>query len=224
MNAIRPAKKIIFGLIFATFCMAIVDGVWQLPYLEKSISKAILFTVLPFCCVENKKTFFSKLLKFEKKGFFVGIFLGVLLGGFLFFGYLLLKNFLDFSNIVPSLERTLGVTKENFLFVSMYIAICNSFLEEFFFRGFGFLELKRHTSVRCSATLSALLFALYHVAMIVGWVPFPLVCLAIFGLFCGGLIFNYLNYRYESLYPSWFVHLFCNVGINSVGLVLMTTT
>ncbi len=221
--AISPKNKIIIALIFATVSMAVVDLVWQLPYAQKSIIKGILFTVLPLFCVEHKKTFFSQRLSYEKKGFFVGIFLGMFLCIFLYCGYLLLKNNLDFSNIVPTLEETIGVTKENFLFISIYIAIVNSFLEEFFFRGFAFLELKKYTSLRFASLLSAFLFAIYHVAMIVGWVSLPLVCLAISGLFCGGLIFNYLNFRYNSLYPSWFVHMFCNIGINGVGAILMTS-
>ena len=44
--------------------------------------------------------------------------------------------------------------------------------------------------------------------------------LALFGLFIGGCIFNYLNERYENIYPSWIVHMCANFAINAVGFML----
>ena len=36
----------------------------------------------------------------------------------------------------------------------------------------------------------------------------------------GGCIFNYLNEMNGNIYPSWFVHMFANFGINTVGFIL----
>ena len=67
---------------------------------------------------------------------------------------------------------------------------------------------------------SAAVFAIYHIAMMVGWFG-PCVFLIIMtGLFVGGLIFNYLNEKSRTVYPSWLVHMFANFAINTVGFIL----
>lgn len=105
-------------------------------------------------------------------------------------------------------------------FVSLYISFVNSMLEEFFFRGFAFLTLKRLTGRKFAYIFSASVFAIYHIAMMTGWFG-PLVFLIIMaGLFSGGLIFDYLNEKSSSVYPSWIVHMFANFAINTVGFIL----
>ena len=102
----------------------------------------------------------------------------------------------------------------------IYISFINSLLEEFFFRGFAFLSLKRLTGRGFAYVFSSLSFALYHVAMMIGWFSLPLFMLMLAGLFVGGMIFNYLNEKCENVYTSWLVHMFANLGINTVGFIL----
>ena len=41
-----------------------------------------------------------------------------------------------------------------------------------------------------------------------------------FGLIAGGCIFDYLNEKNGNIYSSWFVHMFANFAINTVGMIL----
>ena len=102
----------------------------------------------------------------------------------------------------------------------MYIAFLNSLLEEFFFRGFGFILLSKHAGRGFAFGFSALCFALYHLGMMNGWFSPGLLLLTVFGLFVGGCIFNYLNARCENIYPSWLVHMCANFAINTVGFMI----
>ena len=45
------------------------------------------------------------------------------------------KGFVDFSQVTATLQEKHGITGENFIFVSLYISLANSFLEEFFLSG-----------------------------------------------------------------------------------------
>ena len=96
----------------------------------------------------------------------------------------------------------------------------NSFLEEFFFRGFGFITLKKYTTRKVAYIFSSVLFAIYHVGMLVGMFGFGALLLLLFGLIIGGCIFNFLNELNDNVYPSWFVHMFANFAINTVGFIL----
>jgi len=61
---------------------------------------------------------------------------------------------------------------------------------------------------------------MYHVAMMVGWFSLPVFLIIVAGLFVGGIIFNVLNEKSSTIYPSWLVHMFANFSINTVGFIL----
>ena len=135
-------------------------------------------------------------------------------------GYFAVKPFFDFSGIAEKLTQNAGVTADNFLFVSLYISFVNSLLEEFFFRGFVFTNLKQLRSGRFAYLFSSILFAAYHVAMMTDWFEPVAFAVVMAGLFAGGIIFDFLNEKSGTVYPSWFVHMFANFAINTVGFIL----
>ena len=89
-----------------------------------------------------------------------------------------------------------------------------------FFRGFGFITLKKYSSRKVAYLFSSILFAIYHVGMLVGMFHVGVLFLLLSGLVIGGYIFNYLNEINDTIYPSWFVHMFTNFAINTVGFIL----
>ena len=209
----------------ATACglMALVDGLWQPPYALKSAVKLLLFLGLPFLLsLVSGDIAFRKLFRFRKKGFLISLGLGAGLYCLILGAYFLVGRFFDFSAIAGSLSQNAGVTKDNFLFVSLYISFVNSLLEEFFFRGFLFTNLKKLHSRSFAYGFSAAAFSLYHVAMMTGWFSLPLFALIMAGLAAGGMIFNYMNERLDTIYCSWLTHMFANFAINTIGFLLMT--
>lgn len=140
----------------------------------------------------------------------VGAFV-VLLGG-----YSLLREWIDLDAIAGELTASQNISRDNFLLVSLYICLVNSFLEELFFRGFGYLTLRRHWGEIPAQVFSAAAFSLYHVSILSGWFPWWLFALLIWGLFVCGLLFNLLDYK-GSLLPAWLLHGASNIAINLIG-------
>ncbi|HQB32514.1 MAG TPA: hypothetical protein PLI19_04185, partial [Erysipelotrichaceae bacterium] len=68
---------------------------------------------------------------------------------------------------------------------------------------------------------SSTVFALYHCAMMIGWFNIILYLLLIVSLFVSGLIFNFLNEHFDSIFASWLFHMFANLSINTVGIILL---
>ena len=212
---------IITLIIISCVIMAIVDGIIQPGYAIKSAVKIILFLALPLIYSKFDKAIDLKgLFNIDEKSLIKALGLGIPIYAIIIGGYLLLKDIFDFSAITGALTDGVGVNRDNFIFVSLYISFINSLLEEFFFRGFAFLSLKKLTSRKFSYIFSALAFALYHVAMMSGWFSPFLFLLVMGGLFAGGMIFNYLNEKSENIYTSWLVHMFANFAINTVGFIL----
>lgn len=216
-------KAILMVTLIVVFCvlMAIIDGILKADYFIKSIIKLVLFLILPaLYSLCDKDIKIKEVFTPEKKGLKLAIVLCALVYVIILGGYFLLKDVFDFSSITTSLTNNIGVTGKNFIFVSLYISFVNSLLEEFFFRGFAFITLKRITGRKFAYLFSATVFAVYHIAMMIGWFSIDVFIIIMVGLFAGGLIFNYLNERSSTVYPSWLVHMFANFAINTIGFIL----
>jgi membrane protease YdiL (CAAX protease family) len=167
----------------------------------------------------RKETKMLRFFKPNKKTLLPMLGFGVLMYGFIIGAYFLLGKYFDLSGITSSLDE-IGVTKQNFIFVALYIAVCNSFLEEFIFRGFGFIGLSEKLGTKWACVFSAFCFALYHITMMIGWYSVGLTALIIFALFVGGVILNILDSKCKTVYPAWIVHIFANLAINTIGMIL----
>jgi len=216
-------KSIMASLFIFSVSITLIDAFVHPNYFVKIPIKIIFFLALPMLFfVRNKEVFadFKKLFLFRKKGILTALFLGLGVYAVILGGYLFTRNLIDYSNVTSSLTEGMGITAENFIYVSLYISLMNSFLEEFFFRGFGFITLKKYASRKMAYLFSSSLFAVYHIGMLVGMFHFGALLLLMVGLIVGGCIFNFLNERNENIYPSWFVHMFANFAINTVGFIL----
>ena len=213
---------ILLVTIICCLMMAMVDGVLRPGYAVKSAIKIALFMLIPLIASRmDRGVLYLSLLRPKKKGLLPAIALGIGIYVVILGGYFLVSPFFDFSQIAGALTDNAGVTKENFLYVSLYISFANSFLEEFFFRGFVFTNLKQHSGRKLAYIFSAVAFSLYHVAMMIGWFSPALFLLVMVGLVIGGMIFNWLNEKLDTIYCSWLTHMFANFAINTIGFILL---
>ena len=218
-------KKIylIISTILCALIMCFIDGVIKPNYLIKSIVKVFLFLIVPliyFIINKNEIKELKKLFTPKKKELIISLILGIFVYLVIIGGYYLLKDIIDFSGITENLTKDVGVSKENFIYVAIYISFMNSLLEEFFFRGYAFINLKRLIPRNIAYTISAGLFAIYHIGMTLEMFNIGLFILSLIGLYLGGVVFNILNEKSENIYCSWLVHMFANFAINTIGLIL----
>ena len=208
-------------VIIACIVMGIVDAVIQPGYAIKSAIKIIMFLLIPIVYGLFLKEFNIKnLMKPDKKGLCIALCLGCAIYGVVLGTYWIFKDVFDFSALTGSLNETTGVNKSNFIWVAIYISFVNSLLEEFFFRGFSFITLKKLTSRRFAYVFSSMAFALYHIAMMIGWFGLPVILISLVGLFIGGMIFNRFDEKSENIYLSWLIHMFANFATNTIGFIL----
>lgn len=217
----KRTAAIILIVLFCCIVMALVDGVWQPHYAVKSGVKILLFLTLPFIYSRFDKALrLKEVFKLDKKGLGIAFAICIPLYALILGAYLLFKDIFDFSAITGALTGNAGITRDNFLFVAIYISFVNSLLEEFFFRGFAFLGLRKICSPKFAFVFSAVTFAVYHIAIMSGWFSVGLFVLTMAGLVAGGVIFNLLNIKADNIYTSWLVHMFANFAINTIGFML----
>lgn len=219
----KKSAYIIATVLVFSVAVDIIDAVVQPNYFFKIPIKILFFLALPMgFFVVNKKEFkeFKKIFVFKRSGILKSLLLGLAVYAVIMSAFLLLRDIIDFSRVTSSLTNGMGITAENFIYVSLYISLMNSFLEEFFFRGYGFFTLKKYTNRKFAYIFSSGIFAVYHIGMLMGMFGIGALSLLLFGLIAGGCIFNYLNETNENIYSSWFVHMFANFAINTVGFIL----
>lgn len=213
--------SIVLIVILACIVMGVIDAIVQPGYFIKSSIKIGLFLVIPIIYgYYNKEFNLKRLFIPSKKGIKIGVLSGCGIYIIILGAYFIFKDIFDFSSVTSSLESGVGVTKSNFIWVATYIALVNSLLEEFFFRGFAFLSLKRVSSRRFAYLFSAIAFSLYHICMMIGWFGAEVIILSTIGLFIGGCIFNFFNEKSGNIYISWLIHMCANFAINTIGFIL----
>ena len=214
----------IISLLLFSLTVTYIDAFVHPPYFSKIPIKILFFLALPllfFAIFKSERKGLRILFSFERNGIITALSLGIGIYGIILVGFLLTRGFIDYSNVTNSLRDGMGITADNFILVAVYISIMNSFLEEFFFRGFGFITVKKLTNRAFAYVFSPILFAVYHVGMMFGMFHPAVLILLLIGLTIGGMIFNWLNEKFECLYPSWFAHMFANFAINTVGCLLL---
>lgn len=221
LNSRKNWVSIILIVVFSCVIMGYVDAVLKPDYAVKSIIKIMLFLTLPaLYAYFSREISFRALFKFDKKSLKFAMLLGIGVFIFILGSYFLIGPYFDFTQVTGALQNNMGVNAGNFVFVAIYISIINSLLEEFFFRGFAFLTLKKLAGRRLAYLFSAGAFAVYHIAMMTSWFTIPLFVLLIASLFVAGVLFNWLNERNGNIYASWMVHMCANLAINTIGFIL----
>ena len=217
---IPAALPYMIALAVCCIAMSAIELIFTPTYFVKAAIKLALFVIIPISLVViRKETAMLRFFKPNKKTLIPMLAFGVIMYTFIIGAYFLLGKYFDLSGITSSLDE-IGVTKNNFIFVALYIAVCNSFLEEFIFRGFGFIGLTDKIGEKWACIFSAICFALYHITMMIGWYSVGLTALIIFALFVGGVILNILDRKCKTVYPAWIVHIFANLAINTIGMIL----
>lgn len=199
--------------------VSLIDGVLRPGYALKSAGKLLLFGIVPLLVLRRRGLDARAFFRGDNAAIRTALGLAAAVFALILGGYFALRGMVDFSGIPAALAANAGVGRESFPLVALYIALVNSLLEEFFFRGFAFLTLRRVLSPRFAAAFSAVTFALYHVSILQGWFSPALFVLALAGLALAGGLFDRLD-RGGSLLPSYLVHMAANLAINTVGLIL----
>ncbi len=214
-------NKILIMVVIGIFLISLLD-LTKADYVFKAILKIILFLSIPIFYYRIDKNIHWRdifIIKGEslKYSLMTGIVLYIIILLF-YFGF---GSFFDFSTITRILRKTIGANYLIFLVVSVYISLINSFIEELFFRGFAFINLKKYTSRRFALVFSSIAFAFYHITLIKGLFPLPLYLLSLSAIAVAGLLFNLFDDQTNSIYPSWIIHGFANLAINTIGVILL---
>lgn len=221
----KKLMYIFFIGLLTTILLYISDQVLTLNYMTKAGIKIILFSVFPiiYFIKTGENVLKDSLLnirknKVNKQRMKLSLFLGISVFFVIIGAYVFLQKYIDNNQLIIEFEEKYKINRHNIIYYSLYITFINSLLEEFFFRGFLFLNMKRLGYRKIAYVFSSLIFAIYHIANFQNWFLIGVFILAISGLFIGGCLFNYLDEEQDTFLNSWFVHICADLGIILIGL------
>lgn len=215
-------KFIVVSSAIACLLLYFIEQVISVNYFIKTLSKILLFTLIPLVYVKLvKKEPLSKSLnykKIDKTHLKLGILFGFISFGIVLAAYFILNGFIDMNAISEEMQTKSGITESNFIVIGLYITFFNSCLEEFFFRGFIFLNLYKLNIKKASYVYSSFLFGVYHIGIFKNWFNPYLIILSLFGLVSVGFIFDYLDTKSDNFINSWINHILADSAIILIGL------
>ncbi|MEF9992445.1 MAG: type II CAAX endopeptidase family protein [Romboutsia sp.] len=216
---------IILSAIFCAGILFFIEQILMVDYLTKTLSKIVLFTLSQVIFIKlMRKTTFKEGLNLKivnRKNIGLGIILGIIAGAILIIAFLIFKKLINMETIFLELEAKSKITSSNYLFVTTYFSFGNSFLEEFFFRGFIFINLYKMGYKKTAYIFSAGLFSLYHIGIFKNWFNMEIFLLCLFGLVVAGLVFNYVDTKSENFLNSWAIHIIADVTIVVIGYLYL---
>ncbi len=206
-------------VVFIVAIMIMIDHSGMFSYWGRSLLKIGMFALIPMMWLTINQGW-SIIIK---KGQYLKHVLtfGLVVFGVVILGYLLLSRFISFDDVPESLNNQVGVSLDNYLWVSIYIVFINGPLEEFFFRYFIMSQAWFKKRVWL-ILISSFLFAIYHVGMLFTMFDFYVFVLAIVGLMIVGVFFIWLNDKNKGILYSIILHMFANAGINLVGYIILS--
>lgn len=219
----KKLLTIIISAVIAVAVMCAVESILQPGYVWKSAVKIAMFfgcVVLFYLLYRDEKLKNHFKIK-NKKAFAVCAIIALLTIGVIIGAYALIQDYVNPAQIKDSLLNKEKVSVDNFLYVALYISAVNSFLEEIFFRGLLFLQVKKLGYRKLAYNLSALFFAVYHIGIVSGWFNIWVFLLVIFLLYVAGVILNFAAEKCDSFLGSWVIHIAANIGINAIGCFVL---
>lgn len=213
-------RSIIYVLIISIFCVGClfyVEQVMMIPYIYKTILKIPMFIILPYIV---KRIYLKEKMNFTISGSNLKwlVLLACSISLVIIIAYLITQSYIDTTLIVDDFNNRMKISKTVFVFAALYTIFANSFIEEYFFRGFIFQTLDQNGFTKLAYIISSLLFAIYHIGIFMTWFSLPIMMIVLLGLFIGGIIFSYFVKHTGSILASYIIHLSADISIVLIGL------
>jgi membrane protease YdiL (CAAX protease family) len=221
MEKYKKSILIVYSLM-AVVALYYIEQILIPGYMVKSISKILIFFVGGLLLqrilgIKRERSLRGKVSDISLRKLVI---LGTVAFASVLGAFVILRTQINLTAISGELENSLHVNSGNFIAVGIYITVVNAALEEYFFRGFLFMNLKKDSSrERFFAYMySSLLFSFYHLSIFRTWFDPRLLVAALAGLVAAGTLFNLLDEKSDSILYSYIVHACGDAAIVLIGL------
>ena len=219
-------SRIGLKLLYVTVIISLLYGIEQIlvsSFGIKALLKILLLCLIPVALGYVHKDGIKSLFSFKQTNWErskISLWLASGVFALIIGAYAVLASYIDTVSILLTLKENTGVNAGNFWYIGLYIIFGNSFIEEYFFRGYLVLQEQSQNMRNIMLYVSAAIFAFYHVTILDGWFSWYIFILIFAGIFVGGILFSWLNAKGKSLYNGWIMHAGADLAIVVIGFWL----
>lgn len=231
MTALSPSSSapLAWRFLLPALVVPLIGSLLYFVWLpDYPIAKAVyggtkLFTLIyPLCFFGWRETLRGRPQQSWGRVIALGLFSGI---GISLLGVLLMATPLgalvrDGGGLVREKASALGFA-QNYLLFAVFISLFHSALEEFYWRGFVFGQLRNRLSNLASHALAAAAFAAHHLVVTLQFFPAPLAILLAIFVAVGGVIWTLVYQRQGTLVGCWVSHLCVDAFLMIVGYQLI---
>jgi membrane protease YdiL (CAAX protease family) len=212
---------ILYGILIV-IALLTLEYILDLSYVSKQLIRIPFMVIIPFYFLKQSKSpILTRVAVF--KSTFSDIRISLIAGLVVYVGaiggYALIYQVSDASLITTTLD-SIGVTKQNIIYVGLYLSFVNVLLEEFFFRGFLYMSIEKYNIV-AAYLVSSFMFAFFHVGIVSGYFELLIFILLIIGLMIVGAFLIFVNRLGKGLINSYIVHMFADLAMFTIGYYLL---
>ncbi len=183
---------------------------------------ALLVPPLVYCAATGLSVRYD-ILKLQnwRRGLKRSVALG-LLAIVIFWGlyYALADRLLDEAVIIEKIKERFHVRAENIFWVAPLTIFVNSFVEEFFYRGFAFGQLVRRNAW-VGYLLPAATFTAQHLAFTYHWTGWAPIVMGVVALTTFALVLQWIYAACDTLVAAWVIHMFGDVAMMGIAVKLL---
>lgn len=209
---------LIIALIFLAPLMILLSRqLFDASYFSSSIYKIIFLTPILFRILGEKVNFKDSLTKHFsldtfRNNFGKMLLIGIGLLTIYLFAFWIAQGYLDLNMVINQLQAMASINIGNIILIGLYIIVLNSLLEEFFWRGFVFDELKDSLNIWFAYIFTGLAFSFHHVVFYYSWFSLGFGIIITLGLTSYAIIMNLIFHKYKDLFSCWLVHAIADVA------------
>ena len=117
-----------------------------------------------------------------------------------------------------------GLTQSNYWLFAVFLSVCHSLLEEYYWRWFVFGGLHQMVSPGWAHILAGTAFMGHHIIVLLQYFPVPLTLFLSLMIGVGGVIWSWMYLRQGSLLGAWIAHMIVDFGALWIGYQLIFGT
>lgn len=212
-------RTLIAATVIIAALFALIELFFRPDFIGKTVWITVLYMIPAFILHKcNEHILYSEFFEFPGKPFWNAFAMGV--GTFLLVkgANYLWPEFLPSTYFPQRLHSSMGSYTDMALAVTVYLALADSLMTEFFFRGFAFFNLSHLADKQFSHLFCAVVYALFTAIRTFGVFSAPLWfgwTVLSFGI---SLLFTHLYLRTKTIYHSCMIHLGFNLAVYMIAL------
>ncbi len=204
-------------------------GVWMALFVSPGPLGQAVFTVskvwillLPALWVRYVDRASWRLPRIPKEGLHFGLVSGLLIAAFVVAAYAIVgRHWIDIEQAREVADEAGLGRLPAYIAAALYFCFINALLEEYVWRWFVYGKCAILMRPLWAVPAAGLCFTIHHIVALMAYFDWRVTLFGSLGVWIGGMTWSWCLLRYRSIWPGYISHIFADLAVFGIGLVLL---